>query len=70
MEPKGENKNNCLITVNSFHKNNKQLFSFNALKHTNGDGEVWQPEEIGRLFNLYDSYGPQWKIMSEQMTGR
>lgn len=70
MEPKSKNMNNCFISVNSFQKENKQLFSFKVLKHTNSDGEVWQPEEIGRLFNLYDSYGPQWKIMSEQMTGR
>lgn len=28
------------------------------------DSEAWHKEEIEKLFNLYDSYGPQWKIMS------
>jgi len=43
-EPKSEEKNNCLSTVNSFQKGNKQLFSSNVSKQANSDGEVWQPE--------------------------
>lgn len=34
------------------------------------DGESWRKEQIKRLFKLYDYYGPQWKIMSQQMPNR